>query len=429
MKSFLTKHNKSVLLYLFITTLVGGSFMFENMIGGITFYAYRFFIIFALLFFLLTGKLKLYGNQISKLSFFILIVWLVYSFLSTFWVIDKIEAYKDIMYLLWGISTLIFLSSLKNNYHAFNKDLTRIWSQVFTIVILVSIWEIYSGTHISSNFTHTLDQLEGFHKLNFTPIFTFDNPNHFAVYLCLSTVLFINAIIQKQQVILNTFFIAICLFILHISYAKLGFITYFIFLVILLIYYIVKNKHLINYNSFAKSILNMCLIFSLFYFGIFKTNTLHTQKEISEAKKSAPKESKSTSIRKNLILNGFDFFIESKGKGVGAGNFKTYIQNKKGRFDTDSIVSPHNWAIEILSQYGILILLTMVFWGVYILKVVFKSIKSLGFTQEPIFVLLLFSCYLTMSNANSIFMPLPLNWVLFSLIALYTDDLLEKVNV
>jgi len=131
-------------------------------------------------------------------------------------------------------------------------------------------------------------------------------------------------------------------------------------------------------------------------------------------------------IRKNLIMNGYDFFIESKMMGVGAGNYKSYIQQGKGKYPTDSIDSPHNWMIEIFAEYGILIGGLFLLWLFYILRIVYASVKRNGYEWKQLLVLLLFFCYLIMSNSNSIFMPLPVNWFMFSLLALFADDLFEN---
>ena len=130
-------------------------------------------------------------------------------------------------------------------------------------------------------------------------------------------------------------------------------------------------------------------------------------------------------IRKNLILNGYDFFKESKGLGVGAGNYMKYIQLGKGEYETDGVDSPHNWLIEIISQYGIIIVILFIFLIFYIFKVIYFSIKKIGFSQKHLLILMLLFCYMVMSNSNSIFMPLPINWLIFSFILLHTDDLLE----
>ncbi|MGI9030920.1 MAG: O-antigen ligase family protein, partial [Ilumatobacteraceae bacterium] len=69
----------------------------------------------------------------------------------------------------------------------------------------------------------------------------------------------------------------------------------------------------------------------------------------------------STSIRENLILNGWQFFVETGGMGVGAAGFESRIES--GAFDHPLFgraTNPHNLWVELLSQYGLVGITTVV---------------------------------------------------------------------
>ena len=65
----------------------------------------------------------------------------------------------------------------------------------------------------------------------------------------------------------------------------------------------------------------------------------------------------STLIRLNLALISFDMLFATFGAGIGGGNFPVTLDNTSTyshRF-TAAITDPHNWWLEILSEYGIIV--------------------------------------------------------------------------
>lgn len=426
----LIKNYKTLLLNLFVITLVGGSFMLEFRLFGITLYAFRVLLLLSLPILLFKGELKFYTNKVSKYTFFFLIIWLLYAGLSLLWCIDKTAAYKDIMYLLFGLATFVFFVSIKKGYEQFEEELASIWTVVFIVVVIVSVWEIYTANHLVSSLTARLYELKPFHKLNYVPVFTFDNSNHFAIYCSLSVVFFAGTILKKQKLVLSGFLIACCMFIIHLSQARFGIITLFVFAAIVLFYFYFKREKnelkqlLLKAGKFL--LVALFLISSIFCFHAYENvqNKIMTPADLITSDNHLP----SNVLRKNLLLNGMDFFKQSKGLGVGAGNYKSYINKGGTLYETDGIDSPHNWPMEILSQYGIGITFLFVVLFGYILFVIYSSVKKTGFSQKHLQLLLLLVCYTIMSNANSIFLPLPINWLMLSLIVIYTDDLLPDLK-
>src|SRR5690606_12671218 len=58
----------------------------------------------------------------------------------------------------------------------------------------------------------------------------------------------------------------------------------------------------------------------------------------------------STSARINLILTGINSILDTFLFGVGAGNFQFHVN---GSYDTNGIVNPHNWWLEVSTNYGV----------------------------------------------------------------------------
>jgi len=69
-----------------------------------------------------------------------------------------------------------------------------------------------------------------------------------------------------------------------------------------------------------------------------------------------PVTNNSIAIRINMIRNGAQFIIQTWGAGVGVGNFEAWVQNF-AVYNTNGFVNPHNWWIELATEYGLIVAL------------------------------------------------------------------------
>lgn len=68
----------------------------------------------------------------------------------------------------------------------------------------------------------------------------------------------------------------------------------------------------------------------------------------------------STSVREALILNGWDFFVRTRGMGVGPSGYEALMLSGDIRYPVPgSATNPHNMWIEILSEYGLVGIVTV----------------------------------------------------------------------
>jgi len=61
----------------------------------------------------------------------------------------------------------------------------------------------------------------------------------------------------------------------------------------------------------------------------------------------------SANLRKNLILNGIDFIKSAPIIGIGPGGFARKIKHNEHKYYVHTHTSPHNFPIELISQFGI----------------------------------------------------------------------------
>lgn len=80
-------------------------------------------------------------------------------------------------------------------------------------------------------------------------------------------------------------------------------------------------------------------------------------------------------IRINLIRNGFVFLIKTFGFGTGAGNIEYWMANY-GLYYTGTIVNMHNWWMEILASYGVIIFALYVVFYLKLLRSLYRIYKS-----------------------------------------------------
>ncbi len=233
---FLQKQFYHLLLLLFVLSLVGGSIFLDFKVFGVQFYAYRLIVLFGLAYFLFTKKLVLYRSTYSKYVFWFFSFWLLYGACSLYWCPDRVQGFKELIYIFIGFSTYLFLLSLKERVHKFEEKFAGSWMFVFFIIVVFSINEIITKSHFTSSFTESIEKFGEAHKINSVPVFTFDNPNHFAIYLCITIILSVYLIFKRVKPQWNAFAIICCLFLL--SYMESRFSQLFIvFLTGLILYY------------------------------------------------------------------------------------------------------------------------------------------------------------------------------------------------
>lgn len=244
---FLHKQFYHLLLLLFVLSLVGGSIFLDFKVFGVQFYAYRLIVLFGLAYFLFTKKLVLYTSTYSKYVFWFFLFWLLYGACSLYWCPDRTQGFKELIYIFIGFSTYLFLLSLKERIHKFEEKFAESWIFVFFIIVVFSINEIITKSHFKSSFTESIEKFGEAHKINSVPVFTFDNPNHFAIYLCITIILSVYLILKRIKPQWNAFAIICSLFLL--SYMESRFSQLFIvFLIGLILYY--KRTLFINWRFY-----------------------------------------------------------------------------------------------------------------------------------------------------------------------------------
>ena len=132
--------------------------------------------------------------------------------------------------------------------------------------------------------------------------------------------------------------------------------------------------------------------------------------------------------RLNLIRNGFMFLPITFGFGVGAGNIEHWMDNYWG-FRTYGMTNMHNWWMEILTAYGILIFILYLIFYVKLGKSTvekYVKIKTVNIRAIHLANLCILGGFVIASTIPSSMMPAIWFWALVGiLIAAQREDIYE----
>ena len=346
------------------------------------------------------GKLNISHIKVKHYLLF-LAFWLVYAVLSLAWAADKVEAIREIIFLLMGVSLIFFVVFHFNNLMYF-KRLYNLWLLILLALIGIGLWEHTTGSHLS------VSGLAGApERLSYAPTGVFYNQNDYATYLALS-VPFVLAFIRYNggliKRLLGLAILVLSLYLVVVTFSRANYLAIFLgvafwFLVLLK----VKNK----LKVLALSGLVVLLLFVAFptwtqdIFGI-----VNVQLGSLAAVMTANSEAGSVAVRLNLIKNSLIFLVNSCGFGVGAGNAEYYL-----------ITNVHNWWAEILVQYGVFVFAGYVLFYLGLLVKLYKAYGRLADTSEKMMceaLLVGLVVFFLASISSSSIMAIGAQWIFFA---------------
>lgn len=275
-----------------------------------------------------------------------LLFWLGYSLCSYIWAQDRLLAADYSLLIFRYLFLFMFFSAVFRDHRLLSK-LHLFLAFIAFLYIVTGIWEILTLDHLPPS--------RFYGSKFYRPTGPFYGENNMAAFMLLLTpfLLFLPKLYPKLWVKIGTIIgILLSTLIIIIQEARIAmlamaafllwFLTFhnrvhtwlFVFLLIALIVGVV--------NYYAPSLL---------HFGL---NML--SREISSLEnESRSVRLSSINIRKQLFWETFDLAFLSNLMGVGGGNYEHYMDTDR-EFRTAGIINPHNWVLEILGNFGIIIL-------------------------------------------------------------------------
>lgn len=277
--------------------------------------------------------------------------WLIYGIFSMLWVKNTTTTY----YYLRGIlfSLLVFFTVSQFFRNAKHRLLAPLLIQlIFLGYCLIYIWELTTGMHLPSS------RLYGTNLP--IPTGAFYNENNSAVFMLLLTpFLSVKTALTKYK-IGKTAALVLFMFMLVVAVIQ-GSRMALAGILLLSVYYFFRAGFYLKIISILLTILSLTVFIIGFPQEANLTKLILYNQMISLANESNSYFMTSSKIRSQLNRESLDMAAQSGFFGVGVGNYETCLS--KGRYHrTAWIVNPHNWWMELLANFGLLIALGMIFF-------------------------------------------------------------------
>jgi hypothetical protein len=406
----------------------------------------------------------------KKWDFFeyIIIAFLFFWFISEIIIANRIglsnEAIFDIRSLLlqfFFASTLIGVFKFIGIQSFLNTLIIGFRCFLF-ILLLSGVIEFSTGIHFAGYKTNELLNLP-VGNIFYAPMFIYDNPNDYLTYL-IFIFLMLNLFDEKLR---NHYFlkviIALVIFFFSVyadsNFAKIisaGILifcsfeiirTYFqwVFLKVALPYLsvtffliitVVSNPIFLGpkYKNGAKYRLNGISIIEeknnqLKVLTAKESLSISKQKKVIQYLDSVNTKSPdgSSNLRKNLILNGIDFIKSAPVFGIGPGGFALKLKHNQQKYYVHTHLSPHNFPIEIISQYGLFGWLYFIFLIIIISQII--QLRHKLDRNHIIAFTLVFLAIPFLWMMPSAFLYLNIHWLFLPLLLIQINTIKEKPNL
>ncbi|MCK4352704.1 O-antigen ligase family protein [candidate division WOR-3 bacterium] len=364
--------------------------------------ALLFFLWFLSTYIFYTGKFYISVRIKNYLLF--LVVWLSWAILSFVWAQSKFDAIRHIVFLSFGIF-IIFFSIYCFHKEKDIKSLFYFWISMTILLIGIGIFENLTMIHLPSS--GITEKCGYFGLMKRVPTAVFRNPNDYATFLCLTFPFlygFAKYIKNHSLKFIGFMLLGISLYLIVSTRSRANIIALFIEIIVIFL--------LLSKTSKVKFVLIAGTIFLCLLILPQIRNFYHLMiSQITSLKYLGP-----SSIRVNLIKNGWSFLVNSAFLGVGAGNVEWYMANK-AIYETFGDLNIHNWWMEILVNYGVIIFTLYVVFYINILVNLFAILRN---TKNNWIKIVAEICFISLigfplsSISSSSIMAIKPIWLLFA---------------
>ncbi len=375
------------LFMLWLLTLPFGSKLASFSIGFMTLYPN---LIFGTLFAIISFKhLKNWPKTMKWTSLFLLlwflfaIIYLLFNGTSTMGIFHVRTLGMQLLF-----SIIIFNATTVFGWVTCRTMLIQGLKIFLNLLVIIGLFEVLSGIHESSVQTDKLLELE-VSRVFYGPMFIFENQNDFICYtLFLLLILTVLDRSFRDSTFKILFYAVGILFFSFVSDSTFGTIASIGIIGLVLIYQLF-NHSILKRKVLYYSITVVLIIITIVQVPLFYGPKISDYNQFAGNRQVLTKDSKgnyllkpikhvvppselnsvfdnmksgtlegaeysSITVRKNLILNGIEFIKEKPIIGIGPGNFFNRLEENKGLYPTGTVRSPHNFVIELISQYGVI---------------------------------------------------------------------------
>ena len=327
---------KLLLFTVFLSPLGANEFSFHTSIGS--FSLFRIFLLLACFLEVVNdrGKMRISFEENTSKSIRFLWYLLLYALFSGIWSISYSDWIHNMFFII-----IAFLSTVLLVYHFSSREdlLSLIVALNAGIVIqsLIGWYEAISGVYYFKDIASDIAYRYNVGGFNL-PIAMQYNPNNFALLMCfglgVAYICFVNSKVLKP---LYGIIIVNYMLLIIISASRAAIIA-MLFEFAFILFFSGRKKIVIVFIPIIMVVAFPEIIQRMLNTVVFDFGNA----------------SGSDVIRVNLIKNGFYFLGETFGFGVGAGQIQMWMAYR-AKYDVGVITPIHNWWMEMLTSFGIVI--------------------------------------------------------------------------
>lgn len=356
-------------------------------------------------------KLKIKNDQSFIIGFYFF--WLIYSLFSIGWVKDYNSWFRAVFFIASGFLIIWILSS----YIRKEREFKSIFMIIFGMIILHNLigWnELLTGNYMFADLT-IIDRHNqfGYNSAARVPISMFYNPNDYATFLVIGIfityIVFSNSNIKiiKGLSIATIISSGLLLFRSSSRANILGLIVGLIISLYMKYFKKISKKTLLIIFAIPIILLNLFFLESIFA-------SLANELQFSF-------DGGSDYTRLNLIRNGLHFLKETAGFGTGAGNIEYWMETRR-IYNVGSIRNMHNWWLEILVGYGIVVFIGYIWMYIKIAKRLYYSYLNscnIFIKNTSLGLLSTMAAFVITSISSSSNLPIEWLWLFWGIVIAY----------
>ncbi|NPC94336.1 O-antigen ligase family protein [Bacillus sp. WMMC1349] len=359
---------KISVIYLLIAATFANNAFFTIKLGFFSLFPYRILLMIAAGLFLLeliksNHHLEQWKQVHVKGILLFFSFWFCYGMISLLWVKSVTNGIKYLSLMGMGIF-FVFLIVMYVQKMKRLLAFYYIWMVMTIFLMVLGFYNHFTLNHLPSSTLY-----EGPHYKQHYPTSVFFNQNDFATFLSISFFLYLAYFKNIKNVFLKVlgFLLALCsfylIFLTGSRASLLGIMAGLALYVFLLLpRYLKKWAITIGFAGF--------IAFATLYAGKI-SNIVYTLFLAPQATHDFSEPLPSNIARANLLKNAGHYLLDTYGFGVGAGNVSYYLEHQP-LFDTDQVVEVHNWLIEIMANFGVIMMLSYLTMYIYLITMLFR---------------------------------------------------------
>lgn len=372
--------------------------------------------LFMILFIPLTIYFIIKNKSISKLYIyegFIFFIWTTLGLFSLIWVINFQEGLKEMLYLTLYFSSFFLIIYFSNKAYKPKESIIKGWCLLFLLTVPIALVEVLLNIHLPSTYHEDMMVINlgggDFIQRRFASV-TYGNLNGYNTILVYVMPFVLGNIVRNhtssiKKLLAITIFLLLS-FLIIVNSSRASIICLFIASIALLSYSIKSPKVLIT------------IIFPIIVSVVL---LLHFNQDfLTPIRYRIQNTGFEDSARMNLIKLGFDALIESKLLGIGAGNFSPTMGIVYGQ----QLTSAHNFFLEVVVQYGLVIF--VLFIGMFI-RILMKN-KNNIIRSFRLIILISLLTYPITSIINSGYILNASTWLFISSLYIIADRRYDNTN-